>query len=632
MCGICGFFNFQQKQLPAGKDTILKSMTQRIYHRGPDGEGFYFDKCTAMGMRRLAIIDLQTGEQPQFNEDNSIAVVFNGEIYNFKEIKRNLIAKNHHFRSESDTEVIPHLYEELGEDFVHQLNGMFAIALLDKREKKFLLIRDRLGIKPLYYSIVGNTLVFASELKSLLEFPGIKKELSLPAVYNYLTFECVSAPRTIFSHIHKLLPGEMAVAQHGKIRKTKYWQPHINKMTCSKGEIAEQIRETFLSAVKYRLISDVPLGVFLSGGMDSTLITGAASTFQANLKTFAIGFSEETFNELHYAKIASTHFNTNHQEMVLSYKKAIDLLPTIMNYLDEPLADASIIPTYLVSHLSRPNITVALSGDGGDELFLGYDTYKAYKVARFCRWMPRPLIRAAYSMSSLLPASSKRLSLEFKIKKFLSGLQHRPEYANYIWWGAYTPQQKGEIFSKESLAAIGSLPLFEPIDFYQEELKRIKNPLDRVNYLDLHIYLQDDLLPKVDRMSMANSLEVRVPFLDHRLVELAINIKNTLRMRGLKSKYILKKTMNEFIPPQLLNRPKIGFDIPLGPWLRHDLKDYMMDLLSRRNLKQHGIFNYQAVEHIINQHLQGSHNHRQLIWPLIIFQNWYNKYQPTMPG
>jgi len=631
MCGICGFFNPKQINSKINSAKLLKSMTDSITHRGPDGDGFFINKQVALGMRRLAIIDLQTGDQPQFNEDNQIVVVFNGEIYNFKEIREQLKRNGHTFLTQSDTEIITHLYEDEGDNFVHQLNGMFAIALFDQRKQKLLLVRDRLGIKPLHYAQVEDSIVFGSELKCLLKYPGINKVLSEHSLYNYFTFECVSAPRSIFKNIHKLMPGEMQIFEKSGHKQVKYWQPQMEKTDYKENDLIEKIRDTFISSVKYRLISDVPLGVFLSGGVDSTLITGIASSLKANLKTFSIGFCEETFNELPYAKIASTYFNTEHHEMVLSYKKAIELLPTIMDFLDEPLADASIIPTYLVSYLSRPEITVALSGDGGDELFLGYDTYKAYKYAKYSRWIPKPLTQLIAQASSLLPASSKRLSLEFKIKKFISGLKYKPEIANYIWWGAYAPDQKKRIFSQDFLNQLTGYTEFEPISAFDSQLKMIKDPLDRVNFLDLHLYLQDDLLPKVDRMSMATSLEVRVPFLDHRMVELATSIKNNKKLKGLSTKHILKKALQDYIPPDLMKRPKIGFDIPLGPWLKNELKDYMLSLLERGKLKNSGIFNIPEVERIISEHLQGRHNHRQLLWPLIIFQHWFDKYKPQLP-
>lgn len=631
MCGICGFFNPSGGGTIPNREEVLRDMTDRITHRGPDGDGYFLDRHAALGMRRLAIIDLQTGEQPQFNEGKNVVVVFNGEIYNFAELKDKLKGKGHQFKTSSDTEVLVHLYEEEGEDFVDQLNGMFAIALYDISRNKLVLVRDRLGIKPLHYSQVGPAVVFGSELKSLLLYPGIKRRLSPFSLYNYMTFEYVSAPRSIYLDIKKVMPGQMMVVDDSGIRFRKYWKPAVTKIPAKESDLIDQIRETFFSAVQYRLISDVPLGVFLSGGVDSTVITGVASKFQKPIDTFSIGFKEESFNELGYAKIASDFFQTRHHEMVLSYKKAIDLLPTIMGYLDEPLADASIIPTYLVSHLSRQEITVALSGDGGDELFLGYDTYKAFKYARFARLIP-PFIRSMMSrMSSLLPASSRRLSLEFKLKKFLSGLQYKPEYSNYIWWGAYHPDVKSQIFTPGFLDQLKDFPEFEPILSYQKDLEKIAHPLDRVNYLDLHLYLQDDLLPKVDRMSMATSLEVRVPFLDHRMVELALSIENKYRMKGLDTKYILKKALSDFIPPRLKKRPKIGFDIPLGPWLRNDLKDYMVAMLDEKKLRESGIFNTLWVNRIVDEHLKGKHNHRQLLWPLIIFQNWQDQYRPELP-
>ncbi len=631
MCGIAGFFSFKEEhRSDFSKREIIGKMTEEIIHRGPDGNGFYIDELIALGMRRLSIIDLEKGWQPQYNEDKSIVIVFNGEIYNFLQLKQELIKKGHIFKTNSDTEVIVHLYEEEGIDFVKYLNGMFAIALYDKKQKTLILSRDRMGIKPLHYSIFENFIIFGSEIKSILKFPKFKKTIDPMSLYDFFTFEFISAPNSIYQNIKKILPGEMLIIKRGKIQKVKYWEPKIEKKDYEFEELKEKIKETFLSSVKYRLISDVPLGVFLSGGIDSTLITGVASQFVSKLKTFSIGFKEETFNELSYAKIASDFFKTDHTEMILSYNKVIELLPNIMNYLDEPLADASILPTYLVSYLSKQKITVALSGDGGDELFLGYDTYKAYKIAKYLRWIPKPIVNLGKELSSFLPASQKRISLEFKIKKFLSGLNYKPEISNYIWWGAYPPKLKKRLFTQDFLNLLKDYKDFSPINFYLKKLKNIKDPLDRINYLDLHLYLQDDLLPKVDRMSMATSLEVRVPFLDHRMVELALSIKNNLRMKGFKTKYILKESLKEFIPPPLFKRPKIGFDIPLGKWLRQELKDYMFSLLNERALKEHGFFNVNFIEEIINTHIKGKHNYRQLIWPLMIFQNWYKKYKPDL--
>jgi len=631
MCGICGYFHFQNKKNTDISEAVIKRMTDKIYHRGPDDDGYFTNNRIALGMRRLAIIDINTGSQPQFNEDKNVVVILNGEIYNYQELKSELVKEGHLFKTKSDTEVLVHLYEEKGKDFVKYLNGMFAIALFDRRKNLLFLVRDRMGIKPLHYSITDNTIVFASEIKSILEYPEIRKKISPISLYNYFTFEFISAPRTVYKGVHKILPGEMLIiTQNGEIKKNKYWKIKINKQNYSLEELNNKLKNIFLTSVKYRLISDVPLGIFLSGGIDSTLLVGAASKYTDKVKTFSIGFSEESFNELKYAKIASNYFNTDHTEMVLSYKKAIDLLPSIMDYLDEPHADASIIPTFLVSKLSKKIITVALSGDGGDELFLGYDTYKAYKFAKYVRWIPHPFIKTMENITSLIPASSKRVSWEFKLKKFLNGLLYKPEISNYIWWGAYPPELKKQLFTRDFLNLITNNIEFEPIEFYEKDLLKIDSPLDRVNYLDLHLYLQDNLLPKVDRMSMINSLEVRVPFLDHRMVELAVSIHNKYRLKGLKTKYILKKSLKELIPPQLMKRPKIGFDIPLGVWLRNELKDYMMSLLDIKKIKNTGIFDPDFVEKIIKIHLSGKQNFRQLLWPIMIFQNWYDKNNPEL--
>jgi asparagine synthase (glutamine-hydrolysing) len=631
MCGITGFFNLQEGI--THKDKAIKTlnrMNNRIFSRGPDGEGIFIDNNVAFAMRRLSIIDLDTGDQPIYNENKNIVVVFNGELYNFRELKKELVKRGHRFYTNSDTEIIVHLYEEHGENFVNFLNGMFAIALYDMKNKKVLLVRDRMGIKPLHYTIKNGTIVFASELKALIEFGGVERRLNYKSLYNFLTFEYVSAPNTIYEDVFKLMPGEMFIINQTGIKKEKYWYPEIKKEDYTINELEKRIKDLMTSSIKYRLISDVPIGIFLSGGIDSTIITGVASKLIGDINTFSIGFEEETFNELGYAKIASNYFGTKHNEMILSYKEAINLLSKIIEYLDEPLADASVIPTYLVSMLSRKHITVALSGDGGDELFLGYDTYKAYKISKLFRWIPDILNGFIINSLSLIPASSKRISLEFKLKKFFSALKYKPEITNYLWWGAYPPRLKEKLFNREILDKINMESEFEPIEYYKSFMEKIDAPLDRINFLDLHLYLQDDLLPKVDRMSMANSLEVRVPFLDHRVVELALSIKNNLRLKGLNTKYILKRAMNEFIPPELKKRPKIGFDIPLGPWLRNELKDYMLELLDKKKIEEDGIFNYEFIDKIIKDHLSKKNNNRQLLWPLIIFQNWKNIYKPQL--
>jgi len=598
-----------------------------MVHRGPDDEGYYFDKNVALGMRRLSIIDLVTGHQPIANEDKSVWVVYNGEIYNFPELREELIQKGHTFATQSDTEIIVHLYEEEGEDFILRLNGMFAVALWDKRSNTLFLARDRLGIKPLHYWQSDNVLVFSSEIKSILE-AGYPRELDFEGMSRFFTFEYIPAPQTIFKGIKKLLPGHLMVVSGSMVQIKQYWDIKQGSEGSVKDEreIEAEIYDRLKESVKKRLISDVPLGVFLSGGMDSSSITALMSEVAPKrIKTFSIGFKEETFNELGYAKIVADRFQTDHEEFVVESNFVRDLVPKLIEYLDEPLADASVIPTYVISNLARKYVTVALAGEGGDELFAGYDTYKAYQVARYYRRVPK-LLRDGLvkNIVKILPASKKRLSFEFKAKKFISGIDYPPEIANFIWWGAYGPEERKRLFAADILEKLNEDP-FGPIHFHLENCSA-DDTVSRIGYLDLKLYLQDDLLVKTDRMSMANSLEIRVPFLDHTFVEYARTIPSSLKLKGLTTKHILKKAMAPYLPAEILTRKKIGFDIPLGGWIRNELKDFVLDVLSSDNLNKHKFFNQAAIEKILKEHLQGAHNHRQLLWPLVIFQFWYNHY------
>jgi asparagine synthase (glutamine-hydrolysing) len=603
-------------------------MCDVMIHRGPDDEGYFFDDKVALGMRRLSIIDLTTGHQPIHNEDKSLWTVYNGEIYNFPDLKRELIRKGHVFYTNTDTEVIVHLYEDHGQDFVQKLNGMFAIALWDQKKKKLILARDRIGVKPLHYFQENGRLVFASEIKCLLQ-TNVSKDIDFDALSRFFTFEYIPAPKTIFKKIQKLLPGHMISAENGEVKVFPYWDVHFAeapRAVKSEEAYIEEIAGRLEESVRKRLISDVPLGVFLSGGIDSSTITALMSEVAGTkIKTYSIGFKEKSFNELDAAKKVADLFGTDHHEFVVESPQVRELVPVLMKYLDEPLADASIIPTYIISRLARQYVTVALAGDGGDELFAGYDTYKAFKVARWYRKVPGLIRRGIVANAvRLLPASKKRLSFEFKAKKFISGVEYPPEIANTIWWGAYSPMEKERLFSPKLRAALDE-DLFAPIAFHGQNC-RAADALDRLTYLDLKLYLQDDLLVKVDRMSMANSLEIRVPFLDYTFVEYAATIPSAMKLRGFRSKYILKKAMAGRLPQDILTKKKIGFDIPLGVWIKQELGDFVRETLSPASLKKHGFFNEAHIQKILDEHFAGSHNHRQLLWPLIIFQYWYDHY------
>jgi asparagine synthase (glutamine-hydrolysing) len=603
-------------------------MAQVIVHRGPDDDGYYSDEKIALGMRRLSIIDLLTGRQPIHNETQDIWTIYNGEIFNFPDLRRDLESRGHRFYTNSDTEVIVHLYEDEGEEFVQRLNGMFAIALWDKKTRKLVLARDRLGIKPLHMLRAGDRIYFASEIKSILQ-SGCPREMDFESISQFFTFEYIPAPRTIFKGIEKLLPGHMAIIQDGGLRIRSYWDiPFPTKIEDIKNKsyYEQEIVSRLKESVRKRLISDVPLGVFLSGGIDSSSVTALMSEVATSpVKTFSIGFKEKTFDELDYARKVAVLFGTEHTEFVVEPSQVKELVPVLMNYLDEPLADASVIPTYIISRLARRYVTVALAGEGGDELFAGYDTYKAYKIARLYRKVPAFVRNGLVKkIVTRLPASKKRLSFEFKAKKFISGIDFPPEISNFLWWGAYTPAEKEKLFSAEVYAQ-SSPDSFAPVLFHSRNCPS-EDPLSRLAYLDMKLYLQDDLLVKTDRMSMANSLEIRVPFLDYTFVEFAASIPSSLKLKGLNAKHILKKAMRSRLPREILTKKKIGFDIPLGVWIQHELRDFVTDVLSPANLGKHGLFNRSYVETLLKEHFVGTHNHRQLLWPLVIFQFWYDRY------
>jgi asparagine synthase (glutamine-hydrolysing) len=626
MCGICGIYG--ATGLPEDARALTRAMCDVIIHRGPDEDGYYADGPISLGMRRLSIIDLATGRQPIHNEDKTIWVVYNGEIFNFPTLKPELSARGHRFYTNADTEVIVHLYEEYGEDFVSHLNGMFAIALWDAKNRKLVLTRDRLGIKPLHYAWEGGRLLFGSEIKSLLR-AGVSREIDPEALSRFFTFEYVPAPDSIFTAIKKIPPGHLMTVRDGKTDIRRYWDVHYSETKIAarpEAEYIEEIAARLRESVRLRLLSDVPLGVFLSGGIDSSAVTALMSeTAGGRVKSFSIGFKEKTFDELDYARIVADRFGTEHTEFVVDSGQVAGLVPTLMEYLDEPLADASIIPTYVISKLARQYVTVALAGDGGDELFGGYDTYKAFKVARMYRKIPGFLRRGLIGPAvRKLPASAKRLSFEFKAKKFTTGAEFPYEIANTLWWGAYSPARKARLLSADLRARLSADP-FAPIAD-QAAFTRAADPLDRLAYLDLKLYLQDDLLVKVDRMSMANSLEIRTPFLDYTFVEFAATIPSRLKLKGMASKYILKKALASRLPREILTKKKIGFDIPLGPWLRNELRSFALDTLTPERLKRHGYFDPAFVQKILDEHMAGSHNHRQLLWPLIIFQFWHDRY------
>ena len=625
MCGIAGFIGQGDKQ-------ILSEMTDSIRHRGPDEEGFFVLGNVNLGMRRLSIIDLAGGKQPIFNEDGQIAVIFNGEIYNFLELKEELVKKGHQFKTKSDTEVIAHLYEEEGEQLFKKLNGMFAVALWDNKKKKLVLARDRFGKKPLYYCTFGQTFIFGSELKAVLTHPIVKKELDLEALNYYLTYEYVPTPKTIFKNIFKLEPASWLTFKDGVLKKGEFYRVTFGAVDCKNWDCSEdgflnEFDKRLSHAVSSRLISDVPLGIFLSGGLDSGAIAYYAQKASSQkINTFSIGFSDPSFDESAYARIVSRHLNTEHHEHILEAKELFNLVPKITDLLDEPLADASIVPAYLLSKFTKEKVTVALSGDGGDELLMGYPTFQAHQLAHYYLKIPRG-IREKFLKQIIgrLPVSFGNISLDYRLKRFILGLEYKPEHRDLIWIGSFTDKEKKKLFRPEILQSLSNVNEFDILDRYEQEVKG-RPFLEKAVYLYLKTYLLDDILVKTDRASMFASLEVRAPFLDYQLVDFINSIPIDLKLKGFTTKYILKKLMADKLPLDIVNRKKKGFGVPVARWLRGELRPLLLEVLSRENIEKYGIFNYAYVKQLIDEHLSDRRDNRKLLWTVMIFQMWQQKW------
>jgi asparagine synthase (glutamine-hydrolysing) len=578
-------------------------------------------------MRRLSIIDLAGGHQPVTNEDGTIWVVLNGEIYNYREWRPTLEARGHRFASDSDTEVIVHLYEEYGDEFVHHLRGMFGIALWDKRRETLILVRDRLGIKPLYYATQGDRLTFGSELKALLP-DGVSREVDRQALHEFLSYNYIPGPRTIFKAVRKLQPGHRLIARHGRVVVEPYWQPEPPSAASRNVEpvayYLERLTDLLKEAVRYRLIADVPLGVFLSGGLDSSSVVALMREVSSDpIKTFSIGFEDASYNELPYARLVAQHFETEHHEFMVK-PDAVDIVPKLVHFFDEPFADSSAIPCYYLSELARRHVTVALGGDGGDEVFAGYETYTAWKLASYYRGLSAPLRAVIPPLVSRLPVSHSKISFDYKAKRFIQGALLPPERGHYAWKEVFSDDMKRELYAANGRAAA----LEDPFHVFERQFAACQATamLSRLQYVDLRVYLPDDILVKVDRTSMAHSLEARVPLLDHKLVEFAATIPPELQLRGLRKKYLLKRVMAHRLPGKILNRKKGGFNVPVPSWLRDELRDYTRDVLSEKRLREQGFFDPGFVQRLVRDHQELRADYSRNIWGLLIFALWYEEY------
>ncbi|MFO7980084.1 MAG: asparagine synthase (glutamine-hydrolyzing) [Candidatus Aminicenantes bacterium] len=631
MCGICGIIQPENnKPIPR---TYISSMCQTLVHRGPDDQGIHTEANVCLGVRRLSIIDLKTGHQPLSNEDGSVWTAYNGEIYNFLDLRKELIQRGHRFKTQTDTESIVHSYEQWGQEFVKKTNGMFAISLWDKNNKKLILLRDRLGIKPLYYSLCKDgTLVFGSELKAILAYPKIKPTLNLKALDLFLTLEYIPAPHSIFENIYKLPAGSLLTYQNGAVKISKYWEVPLDEKGKRKetnrslDSLQDELYTLLKQSVRSRLISDVPLGSFLSGGIDSSCIVGLMHELGASpIKTFSIGFEYNTYNELGHARRIAQKFQTEHKEFILK-PDILQLTEKLVLHLDEPLGDFSIFPTYLVSKMARKYVKVILSGDGGDELLAGYEHYQAQKLSRNPIMAPAHLLLPA--LIKRFPPSPKKKGLWNKMQRYCQGMEMDKNLRHLRWMMFLSPQKKQSLYSdgfKEGLNGIRSLLEIDPFQSFFKKTEGY-DELNKELFLDLNTYMVDDILVKVDRMSMAASLETRVPFLDHRVVEFLFQIPGHFKLKGMSSKWLLKKTMERLLPKENIYRKKEGFSIPIKHWLRTELKEMMLDYLEESRIKKEGLFNTKTVNNLVDSHLKKKSNNSHQIWALLVFEIWKENY------
>lgn len=622
MCGIAGIVSSDPGERIERE--LVHRMCQAIVHRGPDDEGLFAKHNTGLGMRRLSIIDLAGGHQPIFNEDGSIWVVFNGEIYNFPDLRPELEKAGHRFATHSDTEVIVHLYEEMGSDCVEKLRGMFAFALYDERKKKLLLARDRLGKKPLHYAHVDGRLLFGSEIKAILAVAPELAEINRQALLEYLDFGYILDPATAFTKIHKLPGGHLLEFENDQVRVRKYWDisEYSTYQPQSEPECLDELERRLTQAVKMRLISDVPLGALLSGGTDSSTVVALMARASAKpVKTFSIGFKYADFNEAQYARIVAERFGTDHHELILD-PEVVSTLEQLTSSLEEPFADSSMLPTYYISCLARKHVTVALSGDGGDEIFAGYTRYgvqarrQAFEripgwAAKFYRERIFPLIpRSTYGRRF-----SYNVSLPWR-ERYVDELSFLPGF-----------EREMPLLSDDFRAAVGNGHHPEQVMLSYLDGKHGLDRLSQLLYLDTKTYLAGDILTKVDRMSMLTSLEVRVPLLDHELVEWAARLSPEWKMRGSEQKYILRKLAERVgVPREVLDRPKRGFALPLVHWMRNEMKDLIETVLLEPRTLQRGYFRPPAVRHILDEHFRRRRDHSGAIWRLLIFELWHRNF------
>ena len=630
MCGICGIVATGDHAQVVSKE-ILERMNESITHRGPDEDGFYVTDKVGLASRRLSIIDLASGRQPIANEDGTTWIVFNGEIYNYHELRSYLEKHGHVFRTNSDTETILHLYEEFDTECVQHLNGIFAFAIWNSKKQELILSRDRMGIKPMYYTRLANgQFLFGSEMKAILCHPEVERKIDLISLSEYLSYEYVPTPRTIIRNVWRLEAGYTLVYNQRGIQTTAY-----NSLSFKQSESRPPVHwrdysvafyEKLRSTVAYELVSDVPVGVLLSGGIDSSTIAALmVDLYPGKVESFTIAFEEHSFDESTYARQVARHLGTTHNEMVLTSKKAAELVGTISNILDEPFADSSIIPTYLLSQFARQKVKVVLGGDGGDELLAGYPTVLSHRLIEYYERLTPWTVRTYVVPRILdnLKISFDNISLDFRLQRFLAGRGVPLIARHQRWLGSFVDEEKNLLLQD----------WIKPVlrDTYYQSYKYAhdcdaKEPLNQVLFNDLKTYLEGDILYKVDRASMAASLEVRVPFLNREVVQFTNDLPLNLKLHNLTGKFLLKKTMQKRLPGGIIQRSKKGFNMPVAYWLSGDLKEIMLDMLSEPFIKRQGLFSSSYIHQLTQQHFEHRKDNRKLLWTLLMFQLWYRTY------
>jgi len=625
MCGITGFVNANGSAIASD---VLERMNAAIIHRGPDEDGFYVNENVGLAMRRLSIIDLASGQQPIHNADKTKWLIFNGEIYNYQSLREDLLARGHKLYTKSDTEAVLHLYDEFGADCLQHLRGMFAFAIWDEREKSLFLARDRVGKKPLLYSHQSNgDLVFGSEFQALLQHPAISREVDYEAIDSYLSYLCVPAPQTAFKQIRKLEPGHWLRWKDGKITTQRYWLPDFSKkIKIGEEEAIEETTRILRESTRLRMISEVPLGAFLSGGVDSsTVVALMAQESSTPVKTFSIGFEEQDFSELKYARRVAEHVGAEYHEFIVR-PNALEILPTLVEHYGEPYADSSAIPTYYVSKETRKHVTVALNGDGGDESFAGYERYMAMELAEVYRRIPRAL-RAAFIEApvNLLPTSELKKTRVRDVQRFLTSANENRNDRYFRWMSTFKPALKPELYTSEFARAVADQDASEFLDRWFDRANG-SGILDATLLTDQMTYLPNDLLVKVDIASMANSLEARSPFLDHNVIEFAASLPESLKMNRFRTKSLLKKIAAKLVPREVIYRRKMGFGVPVGRWLRGEMKYFLRDVLLSDKALNRGVIRGEKIRQYVDEHIDGKFDHSFQVWTLLMLELWFQRF------